>query len=496
MTVSINQPINSSIANGITAVFPYGFKINHAGDVLVTVNGVKRTLSTHYTVDGVGVDDDVHVGGNITFQPGFLPEAGAIVTRRRLMAFQRTTSFQNLGDLLASTLNQDQDDPVMMIQQLAATALQLIQDGSGAFVWDAQGSRIANVGNAVEPTDAVNLSQLAAVSDPSGAGVGVAPKKWDFTGDGSTTDFPITGANVFDPLFFDTALDGKVVEPYADFTIVGGTNPMIRFAVAPANGKTGFTVLRGYAKAASGGTPITTTASTVITTDGSSIVTVDGTFQNNLLLITSSTPITLRIKKTTGTAGDWQSGQYFSVMQLGTGQVTLAIQDDTGTLTPSPGFSAKTRGQGSIISASCLYADADSWGISGDLLRQTAAPDKQCFRLPCSDHATTNIAVASDVYRFQVPYGLLLGEVRVTLNVAQASGTVLTVDVKQNGTSIFTTKVTLDNNEKTSKTAAAPYVLVNPTTILADGDLISVDVTQVGTPGARGLEVQLIGART
>jgi len=495
MTVSTNQPINSSIANGITAVFPYGFKINHAGDLLVTVNGVVRTLDTHYTVTGVGVDDGVHVGGNITFQPGFLPPSGAIVTRRRAMAFQRSTDYQNLGDLLASTLNADQDDPVMMIQQLAATALQLIQNGAGEFVWDAQGNRIINVANGVDPSDAVNLSQLAAAIDPSGSGVGVAPKKWDFVGDGTTTDFPITGATVFDPLFFDAAKAGAVIEPGVDYTIIGGDNPMFRFTTAPGDGVTGFAVLRGYAKAASGDMPITTTASTVISTDGSSIVTVDGTFQNNLLLITSNTDITLRIKKTTGSAGDWKSGEYFSVMQVGTGQVTLAIEDGTGTLTPSPGFLAKTRGQGSIISASCMYADADAWAISGDLLRATATPDKQCFRLPCSDQATTDIAAATNVHRMRMPYSMLLSEVRATLNVAQSSGTVLTVDVKQNGTSIFTTTLTIDNNENTSTTAATPYVLVNPNTFLDDGDLVSVDVTQVGSSGARGLEVQLIGSR-
>ncbi|KAK6697425.1 hypothetical protein SNK04_013997 [Fusarium graminearum] len=51
------------------------------------------------------------------------------------------TEFQNLGDLLADTLNQDQDAPVMMIQQLASKVMQIIIDpgGSGQMVWDAKG---------------------------------------------------------------------------------------------------------------------------------------------------------------------------------------------------------------------------------------------------------------------------------------------------------------------------------------------------------------------
>jgi hypothetical protein len=183
-------------------------------------------------------------------------------------------------------------------------------------------------------------------------------------------------------------------------------------------------------------------------------------------------------------------------MQVGAGKVTLAV-GASGTLYPSPGFVAETRGQNSILSASNIYADANHWAVSGDLLASTTSPEIHAFTLPCSDEATTNIAVATNVYRFQMPYGLLLTDVRAILNVAQASGSALTVDIKQNGTSIFSTLLSIDNTETSSKTGDVPYVLAATpnATVLTDGALISVDVTQVGTAGARGLKVQLVGQR-
>jgi hypothetical protein len=492
MTVSVQTPINTSTANGVTSVFPYQFKILAAADLKVTVNGLVRVLDTHYTVDGVGND----AGGNVTFLPGFLPPEDAKVVRRRLMAFERQTNYQSLGDLLASTLNSDQDAPVMMLQQLAALALQMVDDGAGGFVWDAQGFRLINLGDGTSETDAINLRQLllAVESGQAGAGVGVAPKIFDFTGDGVTTDFPMVGADVTDPLFYDTALAGAVLEPFVEFTILPGdgvVDPVIRLATAPANDVKGFTVLRGYARPYTGTTPITTVSGPV-TIVNNPAGTIDNTNQNTIIGVTSAVDVTVTIRANTGAANDWKAGEFFSVMQLGAGKVTLAIEAG-GTLLPSPGFQAVTRGQNSVVSASCVYADSDQWAISGDLLATASTPDVQCFTLVCSDEATTNLAVGTDKYRFRMPYGFLLSDVRATVNVAQAAGTVLTFDVKKNGVTIFSTKPTIDNAEFSSTTAATPPVISIP--ILGDGDLISVDIMQVGTALAKGLKIQLIGQR-
>jgi hypothetical protein len=78
------------------------------------------------------------------------------------------------------------------------------------------------------------------------------------------------------------------------------------------------------------------------------------------------------------------------------------------------------------------------------------------------------------------------------LATASTSG-LPTVNIKKNGTTIFSTTLTIDANEKTSTTAATPAVL--STTTFADDDEITMDIDVAGT-GAKGLKVTLYYRRT
>ncbi len=507
MTVPVYTGPNVSTANGVTVVFPYNFKINAAADLLVTVNGVPRSLGTHYTVTGAG---NV-AGGDVVFVAP--PAANAIVARRRNMPFLRDTNYQNLGDLLASTLNEDQDAPVMMIQQLAASMLQLILDpeGSGQFVWDAQGARIIRVGDAVQNTDALNLQTALVLIEQtlSGGGTtGVTPKFWAFEGDGEVTDFPLPDADVLDAFFYDTAVEGTadagdyLVSKPGDFLILAGVDgapPVIRFAEPLGDGVRGFTTLRGYARPWIGQTPIYTVAPAIVTSIVSNAV-LDGTRHNTLILINSATPVTLTMRANTGGAADWGPGEFFTVVQMGAGQVTLAAEG-AGQVIAANGFTAKTRAQGSPISASCIAPDAGSWLASGDMLRNTETPDKVVIEL--QDRSVligTNIATGTLKDSYVMPFGLVLdtvltGGCYASLAVAQAVGTPLTVDVNRNGTSVLSTKLTFDNAEKSTTTAATPAVFADGGSILYAGDEITIDVDQVGTALAKGLRVYLVGQR-
>jgi hypothetical protein len=81
------------------------------------------------------------------------------------------------------------------------------------------------------------------------------------------------------------------------------------------------------------------------------------------------------------------------------------------------------------------------------------------------------------------------------LTTAQASrASLLTVDVNQNGTSILSTKLTFDNSEKTTVLAFAQPVISTPT--LTDDAEITIDIDQIGTSGAAGLKLTLIGTRS
>ena len=102
---------NSYTGNGVTTVFAYTFKLLDQADVLVEVDGVAKTLTTHYTVSGVGNSG----GGNITFLSA--PANAAEVVIQRDMAYLRETDYQDNGDLLAATLDEDIDRVVMQGQQ-------------------------------------------------------------------------------------------------------------------------------------------------------------------------------------------------------------------------------------------------------------------------------------------------------------------------------------------------------------------------------------------
>lgn len=510
MTVPAYTGPNTSTANGVTTVFPYSFPILDASHVQVTVNGLPRILGTHYDVTGVGN----LAGGDIVFHEP--PVATSVVERRRNMPYTRDTNYTNLGDLLASTLNADQDSPVMMIQQLAASVMQIILDpeGSGDLVWDAKGSRIIRVGDATNDADALNKrSALVLIEQIQGGGgtVGVTPKFWAFEGDGVVTDFPLAGADVLDPLFYDTAVEtaaGSNVYPVSKpgidgaFTIVPGVlgaPPAIRFNPPLGDGVRGFTTLRGYARPWIGQPPVYTVAPRIVSVSAST--TVDGGSHNTLILANSASPITITIRKNTGGSADWKEGQFFSVLQLGDGAVTLAIQDGAGQLNIPVSFQAKCRGPRSIISATCIAPDADAWVAAGDLLRIAASPDLQSFDLiDRSALIGTSITTGTGKDSLVMPYGMLLdpvasGGIYATLSVAQAAGVVLTVDVNRNGTSILSTKLTFDNNERSTTTAAIPAVYEAGGNILAKGDEITIDVDQVGTSLAKGLRVYLVGQR-
>lgn len=108
---------------------------------------------------------------------------------------------------------------------------------------------------------------------------------------------------------------------------------------------------------------------------------------------------------------------------------------------------------------------------------------------------TTALTTGTNKVTFRIPYNFLMTEIpRASLTTAQASGSIFTVDINKNGTSILSTKLTIDNTEKTSKTAAAPAVLSSTT--FADDDEVTIDIDQVGASGATGLKVYIVGKKT
>lgn len=137
-------------------------------------------------------------------------------------------------------------------------------------------------------------------------------------------------------------------------------------------------------------------------------------------------------------------------------------------------------------------------GSDGQVLKmvsgaQSYAFPTQCFGVAISDE-TTNLTTGTAKATIHMPYAFTLTDVKAGLSVAQTAGSILTFDINEAGVSILSTKLTIDNSEKTSATAATPPVISDAS--LADNAEITFDIDQVGTPLAKGAKIYLIGYPT
>ena len=114
------------------------------------------------------------------------------------------------------------------------------------------------------------------------------------------------------------------------------------------------------------------------------------------------------------------------------------------------------------------------------------------IQLAASDE-TTALTAGTNKVTFRLPVAFTLTAVRASLTTAQASGSIFTVDINQSGSSVLGTKLTIDNTEKTSVTAATPATIT--TSILTDDSEITIDIDQIGDGTATGLKITLIGTR-
>ena len=143
---------------------------------------------------------------------------------------------------------------------------------------------------------------------------------------------------------------------------------------------------------------------------------------------------------------------------------------------------------GSNVNA--LLSAIKTWVING--LATNATAKTEYLTIACSDE-TTALSTGTSKITFRMPYAMTLTSVRANLNTAQTSGSVFTVDINENGSSILSTKLTIDNTEKTSTTASTSAVISDSS--LADDAEITIDIDQVGNGTAKGLKVTLIGTR-
>ena len=117
----------------------------------------------------------------------------------------------------------------------------------------------------------------------------------------------------------------------------------------------------------------------------------------------------------------------------------------------------------------------------------------QSIIVAASDESTA-ITVGTAKPTFRTPYPLQILAVKASLTTAGGTSGTTTIDVNDDGTSIFSTLLTIDHSELTSVTAATSYVLATTGyTILPDSSM-TIDVDAVSGGGTEtGLKVELIG---
>lgn len=106
---------------------------------------------------------------------------------------------------------------------------------------------------------------------------------------------------------------------------------------------------------------------------------------------------------------------------------------------------------------------------------------------------TGDLTTGTSKVTFRMPHAMTLTGVRGNVNVAP-TGATITVDINEGGSTILSTKLTIDATEETSETAATPPVISD--SALADDAEITIDIDQIGStiPG-EGLKIWLIGTK-
>ena len=196
------------------------------------------------------------------------------------------------------------------------------------------------------------------------------------------------------------------------------------------------------------------------------------------------------------TSVEWSAelGMFVAVSVSGTGNRVMTSPD--GITWTARTSAADNSWQGNSWSPQLrLFASVASSGSGNRVMTSMSSRyygrDVEVLAVAASDE-TTALTTGTAKVTFRVPVNFRCTEIYATLTTAQSTGSLLTVDVNVDGTSMMTTsKLVFDNTEKTTRTAATPPVLT--TNRIAAGSEITVDIDTVGDGTAKVLKVYLVG---
>ena len=171
--------------------------------------------------------------------------------------------------------------------------------------------------------------------------------------------------------------------------------------------------------------------------------------------------------------------------------------------TASPDANAKLSVEGAIsldeISAPTntadrgqLYTNADNHLHFINGAGTDVKVTEEVFIVALSDE-TTDLTKGNAKAIFNMPFAMTLTAVKANCTTAPTGATII-VDINEAGSTILSTKLSIDISELTSTTAASAAVISD--TALANDALITFDIDQIGSTAAgKGLKVTLYGYR-
>ena len=511
MTISTTTAKSRYAGDGGTTAFPTGFKFldaDHVRVVLRAADGSETvwTEGSEYSLTGAGAAG----GGTVevsTSPVDHTPAVGeTLVVKLAIPPRQETalplggafpsTAVEAMADLAALRDQQIEEALSRTVKFKETTALAEVAfpdpEAGKLVAWSGDGTALENVERPGDGADGASI--LFGLGAPAGALGGVG----DCYKDTATSDFyEKTGASAWTLRGNDRGLQGEPGAPGMDGT--DGADGADGAGV-PSGGSTG-QVLRK----ASG-----TDYHTEWSNPGAAPV--DSVFGRTGVVV--------------GQPGDYSAGQ---ITNTPTGTIAATTVQAAINELDSEKLAASHAGSGGGAHATAVAGGAAGFmsgadktkldGIASGAQVNPAAPtqvqaedgsnttlygwspqrvhqaakDAVPFSLivAVGDEATELIAGTAKV-TFRLPHAVTLTAVRASLTTVSSSGGV-TVDINEGGATILSTKLSIDANEKTSATAAAPAIISDGA--LADDAEITIDIDASGT-GATGLKVALIGYKT
>lgn len=161
----------------------------------------------------------------------------------------------------------------------------------------------------------------------------------------------------------------------------------------------------------------------------------------------------------------------------------------TAALTASTAYA--TAAQGTKVDFLTVTQAVDLDQAEIDIAANTAKITNSMLIQGAASDETTALTVGTGKLTLRAPAAFTLTEVRASVSTAPTGSTII-VDVNEAGTSVLSTKLSIDATEKTSTTAATAAVISD--SAIADDAELTIDIDQIGsTIAGAGLKITLIG---